>query len=88
LILGRFQRAVRAAGFHKARWFGAFPSASEPKHLADLYGGAMEYLFSAYLNLDVRTGGMVRRGIRLASRIGIAPQITPGYAVVCRKDEK
>ena len=85
LTLPRFRRAVKAGGFQEARWFGAFPSASEPKHLADLAGSTMEYLFSAYLNLDIRRGGMVRWCIRCASKTGISAHIAPGYVVLCRK---
>ena len=86
LTLRGFRRNVERAGFRPNRWWACFPDAMEPKYMMDLYGmGAMDYFISVFLNLDVRTGPVIRRVNRLACRLGVAPYLSPGYAVLGRK---
>lgn len=87
LILATARRCLRRTGFGGTRWFAAFPSAALPKHLVDLHGdGVMDYYVSAYLNLDLRTGPLLRWSTRLACQIGIASYLVPGYVVLSRKE--
>jgi SAM-dependent methyltransferase len=89
LTLWRFRSGIRSAGFRQVRWFACFPSGEEPKFVMDLDSAeVLDYFISFYLNLDIRTGPAIRWVSRLACRLGIAPYGVPGYAAVCRKEEK
>jgi SAM-dependent methyltransferase len=85
LTLPGFRKNIKRAGFGPARWWACFPDAREPRCLVDLDGaGVMDYFVSSYLNLDLRTGPLVRRVGRLVCRLGIAPYLVKGYAVLGR----
>lgn len=89
LNLATAGRRLRRTGFGATRWFAAFPSASLPKHLVDLHGnGVMDYYVSAYLNLDLRSGPMIRQANRFACRLGMASYLVPGYAMLGRKESE
>ncbi|MBI3812634.1 MAG: hypothetical protein HY283_10620 [Nitrospirae bacterium] len=88
LTLSGFRKNIERAGIGPSRWWACFPDGRQPKYVMDLDGrGPMDYFVSAFLNLDIRTGSLIRRVNRLAGRLGIAPYLAPGYAVLVRKDE-
>ncbi len=87
LTLSRFRKIIERAGIGPPRWWVCFPDARQPKYVMDLDGGGpMDYFISVFLNLDIRTGWLIRRVHRLAGRLGIAPSLAPGYAALIRKD--
>ena len=87
LTLLGFRKNIARAGFGPARWWACFPDAREPKYVMDLDGrGPMDYFVSVFLNFDIRNGPLLRGINRLAGRLGAAPYLAPGYAVLARRD--